>query len=407
MTGRILLDMTRAVGRRWRGATPSGIDRVCDAYAAHFAERALAVIQLRGHAAVLDEAGSRQLFDGLETGRGNFRALVTRLLALQPRSRMPVSESAGALYLNVGHSDFDLSSHWNWVRRRRRVRSVYLLHDLIPITHPALTTPHKSARHLGRVSGAIDHAAGVVMTTQAAARDLTQWAEAQGRRLPPVRIAPIAGGPLPQPLRVEPQAMPPFVSVGTIERRKNHGLLLRCWSMLIDRLGDDTPPLVLAGSAAKGQSLIETEFRRDPRLRHHVTLIDGLDDGALARLIAGARAMLLPTLAEGYGLPVVEALAMGVPVIASDLPALREVGQGVPALLDPTDPAAWAEAVIAMLDDGPEHRRQQSAMPQFRAPSWHEHFAIVEPWLAQLAGGDRAVADPRATGAMGQGGQMV
>jgi glycosyltransferase involved in cell wall biosynthesis len=384
MTPTMLLDMTRAVGRRWCGATPSGIDRVCDAYATHFADRALAVIQIRGRDVVLDEQGSRALFDSLDAERGAFRRLVARLLAVQAARRLSLAHTAGALYLNVGHSDFDLPAHWRWVQRRQ-LRPVHLLHDLIPVTHPDLTTAHKSGRHRGRVTRTLHHAAGIIMTTDAAASDLCDFAASLGRSLPPLVTAPIAGGRLPRPLRTPEQPDPPFVSVGTIERRKNHGLLLRCWSLLIDRLGAAVPQLVLAGSPGLGAADLEAEFRRDPRLRAHVTLTGGIDDGALAHLIAGARAVLLPTLAEGFGLPLVEAFALGRPVLASDLPAFREVGQGVPTLLDPRDAGAWAAAVIDIISDGPEHKRQQAALPGFRVPSWPDHFAIVEPWLAHLA----------------------
>lgn len=379
------LDMTRAVARRMRGATPSGIDRVCDAYAAHFGDRALAVIQLRGHAAVLDQAASRALFAALGAPRSDFRKLVAHSL-LRPAHRLSPAQSAGDLYLNVGHSDFDLPAHWRWVKQRG-LRPVYLLHDLIPVTHPQLTTARKTARHRGRVMGALRHAAGVITTTAAAARELHAFAGAWSHAVPPLTIAPIAGGGLPHPLRAPDLPSTSFVSVGTIERRKNHRLLLQCWSILIDRFGDDAPQLVLAGSRGLGAGSLDAEFARDPRLRAHVRLTGGIDDGTLAHLVAGARCVLMPTLAEGFGLPLVEALALGRPVLASDLPALREVGQGVPTFLDPGDPAAWADAVIAMMAGGAEYQRQCAAIQQFHAPSWPDHFAIVEPWLAGIMSG--------------------
>lgn len=391
MTPPLLLDMTRAVARRLRGAMPSGIDRVCDAYAARFADRALAVIQLRGHAALLDRTASRALFDALGAGRSEFGTVVARHL-LRPAHRLSPAQTLGGLYVNVGHSDFDLPAHWRWVRQRG-LRPVYLLHDLIPLTHPELTIARKTARHRGRVTGALHHGAGVIMTTHAAARDLHAFAASIERPLPPLAIAPIAGGSLPQPLHRPDAKLPYFLSVGTIERRKNHRLLLRCWSLLLDRLGDGAPQLVFAGSPGLGAGLLDAEFARDPRLRAHVTLTGGIDDGKLAHLVAGARCMLMPTLAEGFGLPLVEALALGRPVLASDLPALREVGQGVPALLDPHDPAAWADAVLSILAGGAEYQRQQAAIAQFHVPSWSDHFAIVEPWLDGIVSRPPAGAD--------------
>ena len=62
-----------------------------------------------------------------------------------------------------------------------------------------------------------------------------------------------------------------------------------------------------------------------------------LSDSALPTLLAGARALLCPAFVEGYGLPIAEALALGVPVICSDIPVFREVGRNVPEFLDPLD----------------------------------------------------------------------
>lgn len=134
----ILLDCTRMVATGWSGRMPTGIDRVCDAYRAHFAPGAQAVVQVRGHARVLTPDHSARLFALLErpgeSFRRHFASLAARVLAQGP------VETGPALYLNVSHSDFDLDRHLGWVRASG-VRPVYLLHDLIPIEHPQFSTP--------------------------------------------------------------------------------------------------------------------------------------------------------------------------------------------------------------------------------------------------------------------------
>jgi glycosyltransferase involved in cell wall biosynthesis len=92
----------------------------------------------------------------------------------------------------------------------------------------------------------------------------------------------------------------------------------------------------------------------------------------------------LPSFAEGFGLPVVEALAQGVPAICSDLPALRESGSGVPDYLDPSDAAAWLAAILDYTDDSPRRRTQLARLAQWCAPRWDDHFAIVDELLAGL-----------------------
>jgi glycosyltransferase involved in cell wall biosynthesis len=96
--------------------------------------------------------------------------------------------------------------------------------------------------------------------------------------------------------------------------------------------------------------------------------------------------LLFPSRAEGYGLPLVESLAAGVPVIASDLPALREIGGDIPTYLNPIDQDAWEEAI---LDYAQIESRARSAqldrMKGFRAPDWNSHFERVKNWLENFA----------------------
>jgi glycosyltransferase involved in cell wall biosynthesis len=110
-----------------------------------------------------------------------------------------------------------------------------------------------------------------------------------------------------------------------------------------------------------------------------------LSDVAIVSLMRGARAVLLPSVAEGFGLPVIESLANGVPVLCSDLPALRESGGGVPDYLDPSDAAAWRAAIRDYAVGSPRREAQLARLAEWRAPRWNEHFAIVERLLAGLS----------------------
>jgi glycosyltransferase involved in cell wall biosynthesis len=88
-----------------------------------------------------------------------------------------------------------------------------------------------------------------------------------------------------------------------------------------------------------------------------------LGDDLLPAVVAGASALVLPSLDEGFGLPVLEALSAGTPVVASDLPVLREVGGAVVTYAEAGDPAAFAAALQQVLDDpgDPALRRTHSS----------------------------------------------
>jgi glycosyltransferase involved in cell wall biosynthesis len=138
-------------------------------------------------------------------------------------------------------------------------------------------------------------------------------------------------------------------------------------------MGDATPPLVLAGQCGWETEVIVDHLERSPPVRRFVHEISGLGDAELAKLIAGARALLSPSIIEGFNLPVAEALSMGTPVIVSDIPVHRELAVGA-RLIDPLDGPAWSEAIETAA------RRELSLMSSSppRAPrGWPEHFAIV------------------------------
>ncbi|MFC0684976.1 glycosyltransferase [Novosphingobium clariflavum] len=393
----LLLDVTRLIARSWSRRLPTGIDRVGQAYLRRFALRAQAVVQHRGAVRVLDRPHSQELFDLLLGSDAGFRR---RMTAFAPRAlgwgRAPRPQP-GTIYLNVNHTDFDLASHQRWIRAAG-LRSAYLLHDLIPLTHAEHCRPHAVRRHRGRVLGALRHGAGIVVSTAAVARDLRDFARLEGLEVPPVLVAPIAGQRLAPPARNVPDPGAParsaparsalrrpfFLCLGTIESRKNHRFLLDVWGMLVRRLGEQAPELVIAGQWGAGSDPVRRRLAGDPALGGRVTLLERCGDDEVARLLAAATALLLPTLAEGYGLPMVEALQAGTPVIASDLPCFHEVGQGIPTLLPVNAGLHWETAIAGFAPGTPEHDRQHAAMARFRPPTWESHFDRVETWLSAL-----------------------
>ena len=81
-------------------------------------------------------------------------------------------------------------------------------------------------------------------------------------------------------------------------------------------------------------------------------------------------------------MPAAEALALGVPVLCSDLPELREIGRDVPEYLDPLDRRAWRDAVLDYAQTGSIRRQAQLArLTRWRPPSWERHFSQVEPLI--------------------------
>lgn len=386
----LLLDASRLVWRRWSGTRATGIDRICLAWMEHYGPRAQAVIAHRKGQAILPVGTSQALFrllaqpERAQGGTVRFRAALAALAIRRSGHLRDRLDGRGRFWLNPGHNGLDHPGLGDWLRRRE-VRAMHLVHDLIPITHPQFCREGEAERHRRRMLAVLDTGVGVIANSAHTLETLGKFAAAEHRSLPPAAIAWPGTQVLPH---VEPSngADPTFVILGTIEGRKNHALLLSLWRRMLDERGSaQVPRLVIVGR--RGWRADEVFAQLDRReFGDRVVEVGPLGDRQLAETLAGARALLFPSFAEGYGIPLVEALAAGVPVIASDLPVFREIGQGVPELLSPVDAAAWSLAIADYAGPDSARRREQlDRMVSFEVPDWRDHFVKVDNFLAGLA----------------------
>ncbi|MCU1590740.1 MAG: glycosyl transferase group 1, partial [Frankiales bacterium] len=221
----------------------------------------------------------------------------------------------------------------------RRARGVVTIHDLAYLRH-ADTVSTASARYRSLVPRSLRRAS-VVVTPSAATAEAVKAAYAVDC---PVVVTPLgvdarwsAATPLDTPMRSRlglPSAY--LLFVGTLEPRKDLRTLLTA-----HRLLPDAPPLVLVGATGWGEEL-DVSGCITPGY---------LGDDLLPGVVAGAAALVLPSRDEGFGLPVIEALSAGTPVVASDLPVLREVGGSVVTYAEAGDPGAFAAALHQVLAD--------------------------------------------------------
>lgn len=374
-----LLDVSRLIWRLWSRRLPTGIDRVCLEYLAHFAARSQAVVQRKGRVWVLPADQSDRLFALLGDPAAFSRADLARFAAGALWTARSAPPRASMTYLNVGHTGLDSAGLAEWVARHR-VQAIYLVHDLIPITHPEFCRPGETARHTRRMEHLLTSGFGVIANSQATLDDLAAFAARHGLPMPSSVVALISGV---RPVETGPRnaERPYFVTLGTIEGRKNHLLLLQVWRRLIERHGAEAPLLVIIGQRGWEAQAATAMLDRLPLLKDHVRELSHCTDQELAGWLRGARALLMPTFAEGFGLPVIEALQVGTPVVASDLPVFREVAGTIPLYLDPLDGPAWERAVLAMASSEAERQRQAREREGYQAPTWEQHFRIVDQWL--------------------------
>lgn len=380
-----LLDVSRMVWRRWAGTRPTGIDRICLAWHQHYGPQAQAALFHRRGWHILPVAASRALFALLDDDcpRGQFRRRLIVWAAGNAHNLARAQPGRGRLWLNVGHTGLNLHGLAEWVRAAD-IRPVLMLHDIIPITHPQFCREGEKARHEVRVNTLLRIAHAVIGNSLDTLDRLNAYAASIGLAVP--QSLPVWPG-TPQLSMPRGQRLPlsdEFIILGTIEGRKNHMLLLDVWEQLVAQHGTAAPQLVIIGR--RGWACDDVLARlKAGGFGDRVVETGALDDAAIAQRLAGARALLFPSFAEGYGLPLIEALGAGVPVIASDLDVFREIAGGVPDLLPPGDVAGWATAIMAYAALGsPARAAQMQRLSAFGAPDWVGHFTQVDAFLETL-----------------------
>lgn len=388
-----LLDMTRILSRA--GRTFTGVDRVELAYADRMVQEQVPVFGLMRTSLgylLLDRDGIAHFAGLIRTGDLGQPDILSRLslrldgprksaqtrarrlsmarcippgLAAMLRRHLP----AGTVYLNTGHSNLTTRVLMA-VRAIPDTRIAVLIHDTIPLDNPSWQRPGTVAAFAAKIARTSRAADLVICTSQVVRQDVERHMTVLGR-VPKIIVAPLGLTPVAPDHGALAATMPPgtdlshpyFVALGTIEPRKNHALLLDLWQ--------DLPPesatLFICGH--RGWNNADVFARLDAR-PPGVVECPGLSDGAVAALLQGARALLFPSRAEGYGFPLIEAAAIGTPVLCGDLAINREVLGGTGIYLEVTDRYAWFHGLGEVMAKRP-------AVPTFTPPKWDAHFKNV------------------------------
>ncbi len=382
----LLLDVTRLIWRRWAGRHPTGIDRVALAYARYYQTRARAVIQYPRFRRILPAALSAKLFALLLDGQPNFRRRFVFFAMTHIHRAVKSQPSYGQYYLNVGHTGLNHPGHLTWVQKTG-VKPLYLIHDLIPITHPQFCRDGEAEKHIARMTIMLRAAHGVIGNSQDTISILAEFAKAQRLAMPQNIFAHLGTAQTAAITHGAPAAMdkPYFVMLSTIEGRKNHAMLLDLWAGMIAAKRANIPRLVIIGQRGWRAEDVIRRLDHDIALKPYVAEFSQLDDAQIGTYLRGARALLFPSFAEGYGMPLAEALMAGTPVIASHLAVFREIAGDIPEYLNPDDTAGWRDRILRYAaDPSPDRDQQLMRMEQLKLPSWPDHFDKIDAWLSAL-----------------------
>jgi glycosyltransferase involved in cell wall biosynthesis len=291
-----------------------------------------------------------------------------------------------AIYLNVFNAGREHHFLFDWLKRRPDVRPVFFIHDLLPLDYPEFFPPNYRELTERRLSTIAQYGTGFITSSKIVRDRLVEMLEQRERPKPPIHVAALPS--LLPSVKRTPSAgrpcQPYFVIVGTIEPRKNHLLLLNLWRDIACGAAS-SPKLIAIGARGWENEQVCDMFERCAAIRPHVMKVERLYPAALGQLLADAQALLMPSFDEGYGLPVVEALTLGTPVIASDIPVFREITQNCAILLSPLNGQNWRDTILAF--SKPQSAALNAArakVAQFSAPNWDDYFEGVEDFLDSL-----------------------
>jgi glycosyltransferase involved in cell wall biosynthesis len=273
---------------------------------------------------------------------------------------------------------FDVLFAPNFVPPPTRTRRLVItVHDMAFRRFPE-TAPLATRRWLARLDRAVRRAAEIVVPSDATRRDVLELSDADGDRVTVIPhgidhevFRPAGPEEVERVRRRYGIDGPYFLFVGGLEPRKNLPALLRAYASLPT---DVRPRLVLAGASVpwnpEGRTALASELSRLPGDARSAVILTGyVSDPDRAPLYTGAEALAFPSLYEGFGFPVLEAMACGTPVVTSAVSSLPEVAGDDAVLVDPNDVEAIAGGLRRVLEDASLAERLRRAGPR-RAARW-------------------------------------
>lgn len=267
------------------------------------------------------------------------------------------------------------------IKAKTGISFVSCCYDLIPILSPhycASNTVQFFTDYMIRLINNSDHVVCISKQTQT---DLLKFSEEVGCAPPDTSVCNLGdtittnNTPEADVQATIAQHGKYLIFVSTIERRKNHEIIYKAYEHLISNGVKDLPKVLFIGRRGWGVADLLKEIELNPQLKGYVEVLDSVSDQQLSAYYAGAAFCLYPSLYEGWGLPVAEALLHGKLVLCSNKASLPEVGLDLVTYLDPTDARAWAEQILHFHRNEVEVKSHQERVRTGYEPRQWQDFA--------------------------------
>lgn len=385
---KFIFDITRLYVRR-NELTPTGIDRVDINYVLFALKSGQDVIFVKG------ERGGLITFPKSEA-----ISIISKLLHLWVGISFPANASCKVeekkpilkvidpdeeyVYINAGNHVTNGKDGLIELSSRANVKLIYFCHDLIPIDYPEYAGDnHALEKHSAVINLMLWTGDLIVLNSEYTKNCIINYANRNNFECPELAILHIGNENfLAKSEWKSTDQHYHFLYVSTFEPRKNHLLLFLVWKKLYSILGEKTPRLLIVGKKGWKIDWLERYFSVEPNVSRFVQRKDKVNDEELKRLMLGSYATLNPSHVEGWGLPAVESVAMGIPTACSDIEAYREATQGLATYISPLNGDAWVDYVLDVLAG----KVPAPVAEKFVFDTWEEHFISLDKILSQLVG---------------------
>lgn len=288
-------------------------------------------------------------------GVASVRAGVTDLVHKKQSSIF----APGDVLLSVGLDwDYPYAQEFSRLKKSESVKIVRCCYDLIPVLYPQYCVADVAAHFTRYFLDLADSADQVLCISRQSESDLNGLLSSAGGRVVSTKVFVLGDNIVEEGSDqigdvVHDIAAQPFILyVSTVERRKNHQVLYQAYHHLCKQgKKDKLPRLVFVGMQGWGVDELLKDLELDPVTKGMILLCNHVNDAELRLLYQKALCCVFPSLYEGWGLPVGEALAMGKIVLSSDRGSLKEVGGDLVTYIDPWHPKAWAEKIWEIVSD--------------------------------------------------------
>jgi glycosyltransferase involved in cell wall biosynthesis len=372
-TPRVLFDISRLV-RSYDQPFATGVDRIdlaigldlmerfgCRCYFVHAGPHGICILPQDLGNAVLQRL--QHMWNGNPSSLKTERLIRLRL-KYEPhvRSRFLREDdkivSPQTTYVVASHSGVGkVSGGMSRLDPLRKMPRLIYIHDLIPLEYPEYQRPATKQQFASFLKELTNAPVIAVSNSNDTDRRVKKYAAENAWQLaatdvvvPTLDFKKTPATPLTPRVSAFLQGSNPyFVILGTIEPRKNHLLLLQIWRELSQL--KNPPRLCIIGKRGWENENVVDMLERCPAITETVFEFADLSDFEVQRMLQGATALLFPSFAEGLGIPMLEAAALGVPCIASDIPVFREIAPPRTTFLNPLDGTGWLAEIVSRAGD--------------------------------------------------------